>query len=140
MKKQTVRAPSQRQLRVGELIRHALAQILESGDVHQAELERTPVTVTEVRISPDLRNATAFVTPLGGGDPTAVLEALERAKPYLRRRIAGIVKLRSAPSLSFKPDESFDNADYMGRLMRQPAVARDLGKRDDDEDGDDDGA
>ena len=137
-KQRNDRAPNQRQLRVGELIRHTLAQILEGGELHQPVLQQTPVTITEVRVSPDLRNATVFATPLGGGDPTPMLEALQRPKPYLRRRIAAIVKLRTAPNLSFKADESFDNADYMNNLLRQPDVIRDLGK-DDDED-DDNGA
>ena len=87
-KQRNDRAPNQRQLRVGELIRHTLAQILEGGELHQPVLQQTPVTITEVRVSPDLRNATVFATPLGGGDPTPMLEALQRAKPYLRRRIA----------------------------------------------------
>jgi ribosome-binding factor A len=139
MKNRTERAPSQRQLRVGELIRHALANIIEGGEIHQEALERTPVTVTEVRISPDLRNATAYVTPLGGGDATDVLQALNRAKPFIRRRIAGVVKLRMAPDIHFREDDSFDNADFVGGLLRQPEVARDLSRKDDDGD-DEDGA
>ena len=138
MKQRTERAPSQRQLRIGELIRHTLARIIEGGEIHQEALQRTPVTVTEVRISPDLRNATAYITPLGGGDPTEVLQALERAKPFIRRRIAGSIKLRMAPQIGFRADDSFDKADHLEGLLRQPDVARDLEK---DPDGDDeDGA
>lgn len=137
--------PSQRQLRVGEEIRHALAWALERGDFGNAGLDK-PVTVTEVRISPDLRNATAFVTPLGGGDPKPVLQALKRIAPHLRHELARQIRMKYVPNLFFQPDESFDEAQHINLLLHSPAVARDLeheapyedGFEDEDEHGDED--
>jgi ribosome-binding factor A len=120
--------PSQRQLRVGEELRHALAAVFERGELRDPELA-VPITVTEVRMSPDLRHATCFVTPLGGGHADDVLKALIRARLYLRRRIAHLVKLKFAPSLSFRMDASFDEAGRINRLLHSPAVARDLASR-----------
>jgi len=117
---------SQRQLRVGEVIRHALAQTLERGEAHDPGLDGVSITVTEVRISPDLRNATAFVMPLGGADAGPVLESLTRAAPFFRRRIAGEVDLRRLPALSFELDDSFDNASHIDTLLRSPNVAADV--------------
>ncbi|MEO5335718.1 MAG: 30S ribosome-binding factor RbfA [Magnetospirillum sp. WYHS-4] len=125
---------SQRQLRVGEELRHALAWILERGEVRDPGLHGKPVTVTEVAISPDLRNATAFVMSLGGEDLEDVVAALNRASPFLRRRLAAEVKLRFAPHLSFKADATFDEAGRIDRLLKDPAVARDLASRDDEDD------
>ncbi len=133
--------PSQRQLRVGEELRHALSDLLRRGDFHDPELADLNVTVTEVRISPDLRNATAFVTPLGGGAMGEALAALRRAAPFLRGQIARAINLRYAPTLSFEADTSFDYASRIDSILHSPAVARDLGHRvngdDEDEDEDD---
>ncbi len=126
--------PSQRQLRVGEEIRHALAWALERGDFGTAGLDR-PVTVTEVRISPDLRNATAFITPLGGGDPKPALQVLKRLAPHLRHEMARQVRMKYVPNLFFQPDESFDEAQHINLLLHSPEVARDLDRPDPYADG-----
>jgi ribosome-binding factor A len=120
------RGPSQRQLRVGELIRHTLADLLERGEIHDPELAGIVVTVTEVRPSPDLRSAMVYVMPLGGGHEAETLEALSRAAPYLRRRVAAAVDLRFAPQLRFALDTTFDSAARIERLLHSPEVARDL--------------
>ncbi len=125
MNKRVGKTPSQRQLRVGEELRHALAAVLERGEVRDPGLKGTSVTVTEVRISPDLRNATAFVLPLGGGDAAAVVAALTRARPFLRRRMARDVKLRHAPDISFQADTSFDTAGHIEALLKDPRSAAD---------------
>lgn len=116
----------QRQLRVGEELRHSLAWIIERGELRDPALTEAPVTVTEVRISPDLRQATVFVMPLGGVAQDAVLAALTRARGFLRRRIAAGVKLKYVPDLTFRIDRSFEEADRIARALRQPQVARDL--------------
>ena len=118
------RSPSQRQLRVGEELRHALARILGRGELHDPVLAGASVTVTEVRISPDLKNATAFVMPLGGRDAAAILTALNRAAPFLRGQLGGEVRLRYTPRLSFQPDHSFDEAAKINALLHQPRVLR----------------
>lgn len=119
-------APSQRQLRVGEEIRHLLVSVLGRDEVRDPDLAGKPVTVTEVRISPDLKNATAFVVPLGGGDGTPLAKALNRAAPFLRGQMARELSLKFAPRLSFQPDQSFDNADRIDALLQSPEVLRDL--------------
>lgn len=124
---------SQRQFKVGELVRHALASILERGQVRG--LGDVTVTVTEVRMSPDLRNADAFVIPLGGGEVSAAVEALTRAKPFLRRQVARSVSLKYVPDIFFIADASFDEAGRIDALLRRPDVARDLERGRDDEDG-----
>ncbi len=130
--------PSQRQLRFGEELRHALAWIVERGEIRDPRLIGLPVTVTEVRVSPDLRNATVFVVPLGGrGDRKTMIEALDAATPFLRHRVAQSVTLRYVPRLTFKVDESFDQASRIEELLKEPTVARDLARRRDDEPGDD---
>lgn len=134
MARRDSRAPSQRQLRVGEELRHALAWCLEKGEVRDPGLHGVPLTVTEVRISPDLKNATAFIVPLGGGDATAALDALNRAKAFLRHRVADRVRLRYAPTLTFKADDSFDAASRIDSLLHDPRVARDLSAPAPDED------
>jgi ribosome-binding factor A len=128
MSKGELKTPSQRQLRVGEELRHALAHILERGEVHDPGLAGVSVTVTEVRVSPDLRNATAFIMPLGGGDDADAdaVEALTRAKGFIRRRLAEMVRLRVTPAFSFRLDGSFDEAGHIEDLLRRPEVARDL--------------
>lgn len=128
MSKGRSKAPTQRQLRVGEELRHALAQVLERGELHDPAVQDTPITVTEVRTSPDLKNATAFVVPLGGDDETTkrVLEGLRRAAPFLRHCLAERVQLRYVPALSFAADTTFDDAGRIDGLLRDPNVARDL--------------
>jgi ribosome-binding factor A len=116
-----------RPLRVGEALRHALARIFERGALRDPDLAGAVVTVTEVRVSPDLRSAVAYVMPLGGAREAAVMAALGRSAPYLRRMIAREVKLRHAPSLAFALDTSFDHASRIDALLRRPEVERDLG-------------
>lgn len=118
--------PSQRQLRVGEELRHALAQLLRPGELHDPALFDANVTVTEVQLSPDLRNATAFVMPLGGANAADIIAGLRRSAPYLKSRIARQVRLRYAPNLSFALDSAFDSADRIAALLHGEAVERDL--------------
>jgi ribosome-binding factor A len=118
---------SQRQLRVGELIRHELAGILSRGDIHDPVLEGHMITVPEVRMSPDLRLATIYIMPLGGRDVQDVLDALERNKRYVRGEIARRINLKFAPEVRFRVDERFDEAERIEKLLRTPAVKRDLG-------------
>ena len=120
-------APSQRQLRVGEVIRRALSEILARGDVHDPDLGRASITVSEVRASSDLRQATAFVMPLGGANAEGVVKALNRNKAELRRLVTAQIDLRFSPELSFVADASFDRMDRTRALLRSPDVARDLG-------------
>jgi ribosome-binding factor A len=117
---------SQRQLRVGELVRHAIADILAQGSVHDADLEGHIITVPEVRMSPDLKLATIYVMPLGGRDTEIVLAALDRNKRFLRGEIAHRVNLKFAPEIRFRADERFDEAERIEKLLRTPAVQRDL--------------
>ena len=130
MKKGDAKPPSQRQLRVGEEVRHALAWILERGEIRDPGLGRVAITVTEVRISPDLRNATAFVVPLGGGNGTDVIDALNRAAPFVRRKVGKTVKLRRLPNLNFVADTTFDEAEHIDDLLKDPSVSRDLDPND----------
>ncbi|MBY5987011.1 Ribosome-binding factor A [Roseovarius sp. THAF27] len=118
--------PSQRQLRVGELIRRTLAEVLARGDIHDPELNRLSVTVGEVRTSPDLKVATAYVLPLGGQGQDDVLDLLGRNKGELRRIIGKKVGLKFAPELRFRLDETFDQLDETRRLFAQDAVRRDV--------------
>jgi ribosome-binding factor A len=127
------KAPSQRQLRVGELVRHALSESLQRGEVHDPALEATVVTVPEVRMSPDLRLATAYVMPLGGKGTDTVLAALDRNKKYLRGEVAHRVNLRYAPELRFRLDTSFEEGERVDALLRSPEVRRDVGKGDTDD-------
>ncbi|MBO0765889.1 MAG: 30S ribosome-binding factor RbfA [Hyphomicrobiaceae bacterium] len=120
--------PSQRQLRVGELVRHALAQMLQRGEIHDDVLSDHVVTVSEVRMSPDLRLATIYVMPLGGKDPKPVLEALDRNRKFIRGEIAHAVNLKFAPDIRFLPDETFDEAQRIDEIFRSPKVAQDLKK------------
>ncbi len=129
------RPPGQRQLRVGEELRHALAEIFAHGGLRDPALRDASVTVTEVRVSPDLRNATAFVTPLGGGDAVALLAALARAAPYVRGQIGRMVRLKYTPAIAFELDTSFERASHIDALLRQPAVAADLDKEGDADNG-----
>jgi ribosome-binding factor A len=125
--------PSQRALRVGELIRHAVAEMLTRGDVHDPVIEGHLITVPEVRVTADLRLATIYVMPLGGKDIDAVLEALDRNKRFLRGEIARHVNLKFAPEIRFRADERFDEAERIEKLLRTPAVQRDLKREADDE-------
>ena len=117
---------SQRQLRVGELIRHELADMLTRGDVHDPVIQAHLITVPEVRMSPDLRLATIYVMPLGGRDVEKVIEALDRNKRYVRGEIGRRVNLKFAPEIRFRADERFDEAERIEKLLRTPAVQRDL--------------
>ena len=121
--------PSQRQLRVGELIRHALAELLARGEIHDAVLASHALTIPEVRMSPDLRLATIFVMPLGGKDIEAVLTALESHKRYIRGEVARAVNLKFAPEVRFRADQSFDEALRIDRLLASDKVRQDLNKR-----------
>ncbi|WP_315762224.1 30S ribosome-binding factor RbfA [Sphingomonas sp. Y38-1Y] len=123
---------SVRLLRVGEQVRHVLSDVLMRGDVHDDVLAAHSVSVTEVRMSPDLRHATVFVKPLLGADEAAVLKALRTNTAYLQREVAGRVNLKYAARLKFLVDESFDEGDRIDALLRDPKVAQDLG-----EDGED---
>jgi ribosome-binding factor A len=117
---------SQRQLRVGELIRHELADMLTRGDIHDPVIQAHLITVPEVRMSPDLRLATIYVMPLGGRDVEAVIAALDRNKRYVRGEIARRVNLKFAPEIRFRVDERFDEAERIEKLLRTPVVQRDL--------------
>ena len=123
---------SQRQLRVGELIRHALADMLARGEVHDPVIEGHLITVPEVRLSADLRLATIYVMPLGGKDIRDVVEALNRNKRFLRGEIAHRINLKFAPEIRFRVDERFDEAERIEKLLRTPQVQRDLDRKDDE--------
>jgi ribosome-binding factor A len=120
--------PSQRQLRVAELIRHAISEMLARGEIHDDVLAAHVVTVPEVRMSPDLRLATIYVMPLGGKDMGAVLAALERHKRYIRGEVAEAVNLKFAPDVRFLADETFEEADRIERLLASAKVRQDLDK------------
>jgi len=122
--------PSQRQLRVGELMRHALAEVLARGEVHDPVLQMHVVTVPEVRMSPDLKIATCFVMPLGGKDQQEVIQALARNKRYLRGELAHRTNLKFAPDLRFRIDESFEEGSRIDRLLDSDEVRRDVRKDD----------
>ena len=120
--------PSQRQQRVAELVRHALAEVLSRGNVQDDVLTRHVVTIPEVRMSPDLRLATAYVMPLGGRDEKPVIEALNRNRKILRAEVAQRVNLKFAPDLRFLRDETFDEAARIDALLRSEKVQRDVAK------------
>lgn len=123
--------PTQRQLRAGELVRHALVDILREEDIADANLAGVSVTVSEVRMSPDLRHATCFVEPLGGGHAPEVVAALNRHAKFLRGRLGHSIEMKFTPALKFLHDESFDAASYMDRLFEDPRVRRDIENRED---------
>ena len=135
--KATGAGPSQRQLRVGELVRHALAEVLQRGDVPDPVLDKAVITVPEVRMSPDLKLATAYVMPLGGKDVAKVLAALERNKKLLRGEVGHRMELRSIPELRFREDTSFDSGQRMDALLDRPEVQRDVQAADDTDEGED---
>ncbi|MGA8615786.1 MAG: 30S ribosome-binding factor RbfA [Xanthobacteraceae bacterium] len=124
---------SQRQLRVGELIRHELAEMLSRGDIHDPVVEAHMITVPEVRMSPDLRLATIYIMPLGGRDEEKVIEALDRHKKFVRGKIARRVNLKFAPEIRFRIDERFDEAERIEKLLQTPQVRRDLAHENDNE-------
>jgi len=121
------RPVGQRQLRVGEELRHALAQLLRPGELRDPALRDASVTVTEVRVSPDLRNATAFVMPLAGVQADQIMAGLKRSAVFLKGRVARMVELRQAPNIVFALDGAFDNAARIAALLARPEVERDLG-------------
>lgn len=125
---ETPETRSVRLLRVGEQVRHILSEILARGEVHDDVLTSHVVSVTEVRMSPDLRHATVFVKPLLGKDEEAVIKALRTNTAYLQRAVAGRMKMKYAAKLKFLTDESFDEGSHIDRLLRDPKVARDLGE------------
>lgn len=128
--------PSQRQLRVGEELRHALARLFERGNLRDPALADATITVTEVRVTPDLKHATAFVMPLGGAHAVDVVAGLGRSAGFLRRALGKAVPLRFTPELAFALDTSFDHASRIDELLHRPEVERDLHpERDEDGDG-----
>ncbi|MBV2146886.1 30S ribosome-binding factor RbfA [Sphingobium sp. AS12] len=126
--------PSVRALRVGEQVRHILSDILQRGDVHDDVLARHVVSVTEVRMSSDLRHATAFIKPLLGRDEEVVLKALRTNTAYFQREVASRTRLKYAAKIKFLADDSFDEGSHIDKLLRDPKVAQDLAKDDDGED------
>jgi len=134
MQKREGRTPGQRQLRVGEEIRHVLAGVFSRDELHDPDLAGRTITVTEVRISPDLKNATAFVVPLAGEHSPEIMVALRRSAGHLRSILAHQLRLRYAPHLGFELDQSFDRAQRIEELLHRPEVLQDLAP-DDEEDG-----
>lgn len=122
------KGPSQRQLRVGELIRHKIAEMLVRGEIHDDTLAGHVITVPEVRLSPDLKLATVYIMPLGGEDVRPVLAALDRNRRFIRGEIAEAVNLKFAPDLRFRHDETFDEATRIDRLLDSPKVRQDIEK------------
>jgi ribosome-binding factor A len=133
-KKKSSAPAGQRQLRVGEEMRHALAEILRDSHLADPDLAGKIITVTEVRVSPDLRNATAFVLPLGGSDTQKVVEAMNRAAGYFRGELGRAVKMQFTPTIRFRADETFEEASRIEKLLHDPVVARDLSSKRDEDD------
>lgn len=127
-KKAAGQGPSQRQLRVGELVRHALADVLARGELPDPALAKAVITIPEVRMTPDLKLATAYVMPLGGKNAEGVVAALEKNKKYLRGELGRRVELRSVPELRFRVDTSFDSGAKIDALLDSPEVRRDVEK------------
>ena len=123
------KAPSQRMLRIGELIRHKIAELLARGEVHDDVLASHSITIPEVRVTPDLKLATVYVMPLGGSDMKPVIASLERNKKYLRAQVAHTLNLRYAPDLRFREDETFEEATRIDRLLDSPKVRQDVEKK-----------
>lgn len=136
MTRRSSKPPSQRQLRVGEEMRHVLATFLGRGELRDPVLKEASITVTEVRVSPDMKNATVFVMPLTGSGAEEVLEALRRAAPFLRGQVGREMALRYTPQLRFELDRSFDEAARIEAMLRSPRVQQDLAQPDDGESGD----
>jgi ribosome-binding factor A len=134
------RGAGQRRLRLGEELRHALSRLLRPGECRDPALREASITVSEVSLSPDLRNATAFVMPLGGAHAGEIMAGLARSTPYLKGRLAREVSLRRVPELSFALDRSFEHAERIATLLARPEVERDLDRlagmaQDDDDAG-----
>jgi ribosome-binding factor A len=127
----THHGPSQRQLRVGEMLRHALADVLRRGDIRDADLTGISVTVTQVKPSPDMRHATVFVEPLGGKNADVIVKALNRNKGYLRGEMGHHIALKFTPELRFVEDTSFAEAEKIETLLKSERVARDLARKND---------
>lgn len=128
------KTPSQRQLRVGEMVRHALSQLLQRGEIPDPVIERTVISVTEVAMSPDLRIATVFVSPLGVEDPQPVIKALASHQKRIRGRLSPALRqLKYMPELRFRADSSFDNYARIDALLHKPEVVRDLGPSEDED-------
>ena len=130
--------PSQRQLRVGEMLRHALAEILSRSDIRDADLGGVSVTITQVKPSPDMRYATVYCAPLGGEHADAVIAALNRHKGYLRGQMGHMIAIKFTPDLRFVEDQSFAEAEKIENLLKSPEVQRDLAHSDDEQDEGDD--
>lgn len=127
--------PSQRQLRVGEQVRHALSETLQRGEIIDPVVETAVISITEVRMSPDLKIATAFVSPLGAKDPDAVIEALNKYAKFIRGRVSfALRQMKYMPEFRFRLDTSYDNFAKINDLLRSPEVVRDLGGEEDKED------
>ena len=124
--KNSKREPSQRQLRVGEEVRHILANIIERGDIRDPDVAGKVITVTEVSVSPDLHNATVYVVEMGGGDVSALLKGLKRVASYFRHELSQRMNLRTVPVLNFVEDISFDQASRIDAILASPEVRRDL--------------
>ena len=122
------KGPSQRMLRIGELIRHKIAEMLTRGDIHDDVIAGHSITIPEVRISPDMKIATVYVMPLGGKDIKPVIDALTRHKKYIRTQVAQTLNLRYAPDLRFREDETFEEATRIDRLLDSPKVRQDTSK------------
>ena len=120
------RVPSQRQLRIGELVRHALAEIFREKEIRDEALAGIFLTVSQVRVSPDGRNATAYVMPLGGRDRDPVVAALNAHAKFIRGELGRLVDLKFVPAIVFRGDETFDEAEHIGAILRSPSVSRDL--------------
>lgn len=129
------KGPSQRQLRVGEQVRHALADVIQRGEIRDELIEATVISVAEVRMSPDLKIATAFIAPLGAADDQAVIKALARNAKFIRGRVSGALRqMKYMPDFRFRLDTSFDNMARIDELLRSPEVARDLDDKDEEKD------
>lgn len=135
MTKAKQKQPGQRQLRVGELIRHAISDILLRGEIFDPRLEKTSVTVSEARVSPDLKNATVFVMPLAGTNQETVMEGLQDQAPQIRKLVSNQIRQKFMPKLHFKLDKSFDEASKIESILQSPEVQRDL-RSDDDQEND----
>ena len=120
------KGPSQRQLRAGELVRHALVDIIQREGLREPALQGVSITISEVRVSPDLKSATAYAAPLGGARQTEVIDALNRAASYIRGLLGKKIDMKFTPSLTFRSDETFDEAQKIDALLARPEVARDL--------------
>lgn len=131
MPRSTTSGPSQRMLRVGEQVRHALSETLQRGEILDPLIENAVVSVSEVRMSPDLKIATAFVSPLGANDPDVVVEALNKHAKFVRGRVSGALRqMKYMPEFRFRLDTSYDNFQKINELLHSPEVARDLGPDD----------